>query len=111
MARRRTLPPSTRATPLRLHEWFEFFGLSDEEVGEHLNVTRVTVNRWINGVRNPSLRDQSRLAELLGIAPADLWRVPNEDDAAKVISKHLKSNKTSELRLPPDIAAKAIRQK
>lgn len=111
MARKRETPPSPAEAPLRLHEWFQFFQLSDEEVGGLLGVSRETVNRWINGKRNMSIVNQRRLAAIFDIAPGDFWRAPTAQDAAKYLDVQRSESGKSTPQLPAEVAKAAIERR
>ena len=69
--------------PLRLYiaEWREHCRLTQEQLGQRLGTSGVTVSRWETGKRQPNLDAQAAIAEALGIDPFDLRRHPNQPSA------------------------------
>lgn len=69
--------------PLRLFiaEWREEKGLTQQQLGDRLETSDVTVSRWETGKRKPDLDAQAAIAEALGIPPADLYRHPAQPSA------------------------------
>lgn len=50
--------------------------VSTEELAERMRTDRTTVWRWETGERQPRKGTIPRIADALGIEPADLWRQP-----------------------------------
>ncbi|MCV0384866.1 MAG: helix-turn-helix domain-containing protein [Nitrobacter sp.] len=109
MARTRKTPPPAAKAPLRLHEWFELFDLSDQEVASRLGVTPPTVNRWINGERQVKPHVQARIATMLGISPEALWRSPTPEDIAGIISRSV-ADPAGPKSLPPEIISHILKR-
>lgn len=51
-------------------------GMTQRDLAARLGVSEVTVSRWLNGERNPSVQTLKRLAEILGTTPDDLLGEP-----------------------------------
>ena len=54
-------------------------GITQCELGARLNVSTVTVNRWENGKRSPTLATLEKLALLMGIKPSELLEMAESD--------------------------------
>lgn len=69
--------------PFRLYiaEWRESFDLTQEQLGQRLGTSDVTVSRWETGKRQPDLNAQAAIAEALGIDVFDLRRHPDQPSA------------------------------
>lgn len=69
--------------PFRLFiaEWREEKGLTQQQLGDRLETSDVTVSRWETGKRKPDLDAQAAIAEALNINPADLYRHPVQPSA------------------------------
>lgn len=69
--------------PFRLYiaEWREDKGLTQQQLGDRLGTSDVTVSRWETGKRKPDLDAQAAIAEALGISPGDLYRHPEQPSA------------------------------
>jgi len=48
--------------------------LTQKDIAEKLNITPNAVSQWENGVRNPSLENIKRLAEILHCTTDDILR-------------------------------------
>jgi len=57
---------------LRLDEWRERAGLSREELGARINMTKVSVGRMVNGKQNWNQEALQLAAQVLGVDWADL---------------------------------------
>lgn len=72
---------------MRIREWREFRGLTQDALAELVGVRNTTISRWENyhpdkkDTRAASVLEQLVLAEALGIEPADLHRNPTAEDA------------------------------
>lgn len=80
MARRIT---PRKPVKVYLAEWRRHCGLSQEEMGAHIRppVPKGTVSRWEKMTRAPSLDVIAAYAEALRIAPADLYRLPSDEES------------------------------
>ena len=69
--------------PFRLYiaEWREDKGLTQQQLGDRLGTSDVTVSRWETGKRKPDLDAQAAIAEALNISPGDLYRHPEQPSA------------------------------
>ncbi len=69
--------------PFRLYiaEWREDKRLTQQQLGDRLGTSDVTVSRWETGKRKPDLDAQAAIAEALGISPGDLYRHPEQPSA------------------------------
>lgn len=69
--------------PFRLYiaEWREEKRLTQQQLGDRLGTSDVTVSRWETGKRKPDLDAQAAIAEALGISPGDLYRHPDQPSA------------------------------
>ena len=70
-----------KAFRLYIAEWREEKGLTQQQLGDRLETSDVTVSRWETGKRKPDLDAQAAIAEALSIAPADLYRHPAQPSA------------------------------
>lgn len=66
---------------LYIAEWRGSRGLTQEQLGERLQTSHVTISRWETGKRSPDLNAQAALAEALDIDPFDLRRHPDQPSA------------------------------
>lgn len=75
---------------LRIKEWREFRGLTQEQLAERVGVRNTTISRWElyhpdkKDTRAPSVLEQLVLSEALDIEPADLHRDPYDRQAPGV---------------------------
>lgn len=69
--------------PFRLFiaEWRESRGLTQDQLGDRLGTSDVTISRYETGKRKPDLNAQAAIAEALGIDPFDLFRHPDQPSA------------------------------
>jgi transcriptional regulator with XRE-family HTH domain len=70
-----------RALTLFLAEWREEKGLTQQELGDRLDKSDVTISRWETGKRKPSDKAKADIAYALGIDPVDLYRHPKQPSA------------------------------
>src|SRR4051794_12506930 len=70
-----------RVLRLYLAEWRENRGLTQQQLGDRLGVSDVTVSRWETRARQPDLSAQEAIAEALGIESVDLRRHPAQPSA------------------------------
>jgi transcriptional regulator with XRE-family HTH domain len=80
------MPMPTRIGPRHPHrifiaEWREKKDLTQEQLGERLGTSDVTISRWETGKRKPDLDAQAAIAEALGIELTDLFRHPDTPSA------------------------------
>lgn len=86
--------------PFRLYiaEWRENRGLSQQQLGDRLGTSDVTISRWETGKRRPDLNAQAAVAEALDIDPFDLRRHPDTPSADDLLRDQ-----------PPEIREQAIK--
>ncbi len=76
---------------LRIKDWREYRGLTQEQLAERVGVRNTTISRWElyhpdkKDTRAPSVLEQLVLSEALGIEPADLHRDPYDRQLAGVV--------------------------
>lgn len=71
-----------KALHLFLAEWRLEKGLTQQELGDRMNKSDVTISRWETGKRKPSDKAKADLAYALGLDdPVDLYRDPNRPSA------------------------------
>lgn len=70
-----------RLPRLYIAEWREKRGLTQEQLGERLGVSDVTVSRWETGKRRPDLATLAAIAEAIGIEFDRLARHPDNPSA------------------------------
>ena len=66
--------PATKR--LFVKEWMDFRDLSDQELGDKLDLPRQTIYRWRTQERRLDAEKMALIAEALGLEPVDLWRSP-----------------------------------
>ncbi len=54
----------------------DFRDLSDQELGDKLDLPRQTIYRWRTQERRLDAEKMALIAEALGLEPVDLWRSP-----------------------------------
>ena len=64
-----------------LAEWRENRGLTQEQLGERLGVTGVTVSRWETGRALLNTNVLAAISEALSIEPMDIYRHPDQPSA------------------------------
>lgn len=69
----------------RVRRAVEESGMSTEQVGEALGVTRGYVSHWMTGRRTPSAEQLEQLAEALGVSPSWLRRGAPGESAAPIL--------------------------
>lgn len=87
-----------KAFRLFLAEWRESKGLTQQQLGERLGTSDVTVSRWETRQRQPNDDARAAIAEALGIEPVDLFRHPAapsadallRDQPAEVVEQAIK---------------------
>jgi transcriptional regulator with XRE-family HTH domain len=87
--------------PFRLYiaEWRESKGLTQQQLGDRLGTSDVTVSRWETRTRRPDLDAQAAIAEALGLSdPMDLFRHPDTPSADALLRDQ-----------PPDVVAQAMK--
>lgn len=47
-------------------------GMTNKRLAERLNVTEITVSRWVSNKRQPPLEQLYAIAEAMGISPREL---------------------------------------
>lgn len=77
---------------LFIEEWLRAKGFSDEEAGEKIGVSRETVYRWRTEQHRLNPQKILQLADLCGIRPADLWRMPTGRDSLDLLLDDLPEN-------------------
>lgn len=66
---------------LFIAEWREAKGLTQQQLGDRLGTSDVTISRWETRMRQADLDAQEAIAEALGIEPQDLRRHPDQPSA------------------------------
>lgn len=61
-------------------------GMSQEDLGDKLNLRRSTISNWEIGRRNPSLKDLERLSDALGVG-LDYFGYEEEKGVYDLISR------------------------
>lgn len=74
----------------RLFEYRKFYGYSQEELSEKLNVSRQTISNWERGEASPDTESLIRLAKIYGVSVDDLINVD------KPLNKSNKKTNSSE---------------
>lgn len=97
---------ATRIGPRRprrtyLAEWRENRGLTQQQLGDRLGVTDVTVSRWETGRALLNTNVLAAISEALSIEPQDMYRHPDQPSADALLR-----DQTVEIR---DQAIKLIR--
>jgi len=85
--RKRVIPQKPRY--LYLGEWREARGLTQEQVGERLDVDKNTVARWEQqkGNRKPDIDIVAALAEVYDIEPQEFYNAPDSPSADTILRK------------------------
>lgn len=68
-----------RPRQLQISAWFQHLGVGDAEIGEKIGVLRETVWRWRKEPWRLDPDKIQRLADALGIKPAQLWYPPTRE--------------------------------
>lgn len=55
-----------------IHRRLLINGVTQKKLAEEIHVTQVTMSRWINGERNPSVYGLYRIAKYLGVTMEEL---------------------------------------
>jgi transcriptional regulator with XRE-family HTH domain len=74
--------------PTRIHflaEWAERRGMIQADIARELGVDKGTVSRWFDGFL-PKEQTIPLLAEILSIEPSALFRHPDDDWIARIVS-------------------------
>ncbi|WP_410052705.1 helix-turn-helix transcriptional regulator [Bradyrhizobium sp. SZCCHNRI1073] len=87
-----------RPSRLFLSEWREHRGLTQEQLGQRLGTSHVTISRWETRKRQPDLKAQEAIAEALGIEFVDLRRHPQQPSADELLRDQ-----------PPEIVDQALK--
>lgn len=80
---------TSRREHLFIKEWLRARGFSDQEAGRKLGVNRETVFRWHKNQHKLNPQKILLLADLCGIRPGDLWRMPNGHDSVDAMIEEL----------------------
>jgi transcriptional regulator with XRE-family HTH domain len=80
-----------------LAEWRENRGLTQQQLGDRLGVTDVTVSRWETGRSLLNTNVLAALAEALDMEPQDLYRHPDTPSADELLRDQ-----------PPEVREQAI---
>jgi transcriptional regulator with XRE-family HTH domain len=72
---------------LHLAAWREKANLTQEQMGNKLNLSKSAISRWEAGLRNMDLRDLARVASLLNVEPVALFLSPEDYDLAICIHR------------------------
>ena len=83
-----------------LAEWREKVGLTQEQLGERLGTSDVTISRWETRRRQPDLNALAAICEALGgnLLPMDLFRHPDTPSADALLRGQ-----------PPEVRDEAIK--
>lgn len=97
------MPGASRIGPRRprriyLAEWRDLRGLTQQQLGDRLGVTDVTVSRWERATNLLNTNVMAAIAEALSIEPADLYRHPDQPSADELLRGQ-----------PPEIMAQAMK--
>lgn len=87
-----------RPPRLFLAEWREQVGLTQQQLGDRLDVSDVTISRWETGQRRPDLDALAAFAEAVGIELQDIYRSPSEESADALLRGQ-----------PPEIIEQALK--
>jgi transcriptional regulator with XRE-family HTH domain len=87
-----------RSLHVYLAEWRTDKGLTQQQLGDRLGKSDVTVSRWETGERRPDDDTRVAIAEALGIDPLDLFRRPEEQSADALLRDQ-----------PPEIVDQAMK--
>nr|PZN44247.1 MAG: DNA-binding protein [Bacillota bacterium] len=73
---------SGNVIPVRLRQWREHLGLTQEDLGKAVGVARQTIAAWESGETSPTLTQLFRLARAMTVPLDALLGEPASDDAA-----------------------------
>jgi len=54
-------------TMVQLKKRMEEIGMSQKQLADEINVSYVTVSRWMNGTRHPTIENVEKMADVLGV--------------------------------------------
>lgn len=83
---------------LFIAEWRLDKGLTQQELGDRMGKSDVTISRWETGKRKPSDKLKADIAYALGIEPIDLYRHPAQPSADALLRDQV-----------PEVVEQAIR--
>ena len=89
MVTKRRQQPRQRAQAKRhlyISEWMAERELSDQALGDKMNVPRQTIFRWRTQEHRLSPQKLSDIAAALDLAPPDLWRPPGRQSIDAMLS-------------------------
>lgn len=76
---------ATRKAHLFIEEHLRAAGLSDEAAADKLGLPRTTVYRWRRMQSRLNPQKIQLLADLIGVQPGDLWRMPGNFDINAIL--------------------------
>lgn len=86
-----------RPRRIYLAEWRVDRGLSQQQLGDRLGVTDMTVSRWERATSLLNTNVMAAIAEALNIEPTDLYRHPDQPSADELLRDQ-----------PPEVRQQAI---
>jgi transcriptional regulator with XRE-family HTH domain len=75
-----------RQPKLYLAEWRESLGLTQQQLGDRLATSDVTVSRWETGKRRPDNNALAAICEALGIPLTAIYRHPDTPSADELLA-------------------------
>jgi transcriptional regulator with XRE-family HTH domain len=88
---------------LYIEEHMRAKGLSDQDVADRLETSRVTVYRWRKEQRKLTPEKIAALAEAIGIDPEQFWRLPGRPSVDAIL-------RDAPIEIVAEIAAEAARK-
>lgn len=74
-----------RPVRVYLHEWREYFRLTQEQIAARLETTKTTISRKENDKRKLDMNFVAAYAEALGRRPEDMFRHPDQPSADELL--------------------------
>ena len=75
-----------RNPPLFIAEWRDRKGLTQQQLGDRLGVSDVTVSRWETRSRRPDGSTLAAICEALGIPITAIYRHPDQPSADELLA-------------------------
>src|SRR5262245_15109072 len=101
--------PKQREARIRLKEWMDAKGFSDESLASALKVARETVTRYRKYPHRMNTDKMAEIADILGIHPGQLWHLPTRESIDAVLRDSADDIHKKVLDIARDYARLAVR--